>query len=196
MMAPIFDQLSRKFGSLTFVKVDVDALQSVAAAAGVTGMPTFVGYAGGREAGRLTGADPGGLETLCSNLARIAKPTSFAGTGRTLGGGGTTSAAPAAASASASAGAAAAATAIDAPGLEDAAPTCLVTIRLQGDGKKVVGRFNPARHTVADVASFATAHGASRGGTLVAGFPPASLEDGAATLATAGLVNTVVTWRP
>jgi hypothetical protein len=156
-------------------------------------MPTFVAYASGREAGRLTGADPGGLETLASNLARIARPASFAGTGRTLGGGGGGGGTAAAA---APAAAATAASAIDAPGLEDAAPTCLVTIRLQGDGKKVVGRFNPARHTVADVAAFALAHGASRGGSLVAGFPPAPLEDGGATLATAGLVNTVVTWRP
>lgn len=193
MMAPIFESLSKKYPALTFVKVDVDAHQAIAAGAGVSGMPTFVAYASGKEAGRLTGADPGGLETLVSNLARIAKPASFAGTGRTLGGGGGGgSSATATATAPAPAPAAAA---IDAPGLEDAAPTCLVTIRLQNGGK-VVGRFNPARHTVKDVAAFALAHGASKGGSLVAGFPPAPLEDGGASLATAGLVNTVVTWRP
>lgn len=192
MMAPVFDRLAASNPALTFLKVDVDALQAVAASAGVTGMPTFVGYAGGREAGRVVGADQAGLGALVAGLARTAKPSFGGGAGRTLGSGG--SAAPATAPAAA-ASADTTATAIDAPGLEDAAPTCLVTIRLQ-DGKKLVGRFNPARHTVGALQDFAVAQGAKKGGSLVAGFPPAPLADREATLAGAGLVNCLVTWRP
>ena len=191
MMAPVFESLASKHPALTFIKVDVDALQSVAAGAGVTGMPTFVAYDGGREAGRVVGADQAGLAALVAGLARSAKPSFGSGPGRTLGGGGggSASAAPVPTPA------APAPAAIDAPGLEDAAPTCLVTIRLH-DGAKLVGRFNPARHTVGALADFAVAQGAKKGGSLVAGFPPAPLADREATLASAGLVNCLVTWRP
>ena len=197
MMAPVFDRLAASNPALTFLKVDVDALQGVAAGAGVTGMPTFVAYAaGGREVGRVVGADQVGLGALVAGLARTAKPTFGGGAGRTLGGGGGGGAAAAAPSPPPAADAAAsAAAAIDAPGLEDAAPTCLVTIRLQ-DGKKLVGRFNPARHTVAQLEAFAVEQGAKKGGSLVAGFPPAPLADKEATLVSAGLVNCLVTWRP
>ena len=192
MMAPVFDRLAASNPALTFLKVDVDALQGVAAGAGVTGMPTFVAYAaGGREVGRVVGADQAGLGTLVAGLARTAKPTFGGGAGRTLGG----AAAAALAPLPAADAAASAAAAINAPGLEDAAPTCLVTIRLQ-DGKKLVGRFNPARHTVAQLEAFAVAQGAKKGGSLVAGFPPAPLADKEATLVSAGLVNCLVTWRP
>lgn len=204
MMAPIFDGLAARNPTLTFIKVDVDALQSVAAGAGVTGMPTFVAYSSGREAGRVVGADQAGLGALVANLAKTAKPSFGGGAGQKLGGSSASGApaaaasAPAAAAAAASGGASAAgsaADAIDAPGLEDAAPTCLVTIRLH-DGKKLVGRFNPARHTVGALEEFAVAQGAKKGGSLVAGFPPAPLTDKGATLAGAGLVNCLVTWRP
>jgi thioredoxin 1 len=68
-IAPIFQQLSAAHarpGSLLFVKVNVDQFPDLAARYGVTAMPTFVAFEGGKpmEGQVLRGADVGGLRRL------------------------------------------------------------------------------------------------------------------------------------
>lgn len=58
-MAPIIDEVARDYaGKLKVVKVDVDESGEIAAAFGVTAMPTFVLLKDGKEAFRRIGAAP------------------------------------------------------------------------------------------------------------------------------------------
>jgi thioredoxin 1 len=59
MMAPVIDEVARTYaGKLKVVKVDVDESGEIAAAFGVTAMPTFVVLKDGQEAFRRIGAAP------------------------------------------------------------------------------------------------------------------------------------------
>ena len=64
MISPIYDTLSDTHTSATFLKVDVDELAEVAAAASVTAMPTFQFLKGGKLLDKVVGADPVKLETF------------------------------------------------------------------------------------------------------------------------------------
>jgi thioredoxin len=61
-IAPVFEQLARKYPKAIFVKVDVDKCQETAATNGITAMPTFLFFRNKTKIDTLRGADPGALE--------------------------------------------------------------------------------------------------------------------------------------
>ncbi|KAF9916922.1 Thioredoxin-like protein 1 [Linnemannia zychae] len=61
---PIFERLSNTYRHVTFVKVDVDEFQEVAAVAGVTAMPTFQFFKANKKIAEMKGANAAQLETL------------------------------------------------------------------------------------------------------------------------------------
>lgn len=61
-IAPVFEQLARKYPKAVFVKVDVDKCQETAASNGVTAMPTFMFFRNKTKIDTLRGADAGSLE--------------------------------------------------------------------------------------------------------------------------------------
>eukprot|EP00694_Reclinomonas_americana_P005012 EC793542.1.p1 GENE.EC793542.1~~EC793542.1.p1 ORF type:complete len:104 (+),score=46.93 EC793542.1:56-367(+) len=60
-IAPVFDRLAEANGEAQFFKVDVDQLEDLAAAQGVTGMPTFIFYKNGSKVETLIGANEASL---------------------------------------------------------------------------------------------------------------------------------------
>ena len=65
MISPIFEQLATDNTSgATFLKVDVDDMAEVAAAASVAAMPTFKVYKSGKQLDEVVGANPAGLKEL------------------------------------------------------------------------------------------------------------------------------------
>ena len=58
MISPIFEDVAAAKSSSAFLKVDVDDMPDVAAAARITAMPTFQFYKGGELVDTIVGADP------------------------------------------------------------------------------------------------------------------------------------------
>jgi len=69
MIAPFFEELSKKYTNLTFIKVDVDELEEISAEAGVSAMPSFYIYKNGQVADQLVGASKEKLEELVKKYA-------------------------------------------------------------------------------------------------------------------------------
>lgn len=61
-IAPVFEELSRKYSKASFLKVDVDLCKETAASQGVSAMPTFILYRNKSKLDRIQGADPQALE--------------------------------------------------------------------------------------------------------------------------------------
>lgn len=59
VVAPEVDKLARMHaGKVVVAKLDTEALPDVAARYGISGIPAFIAFRGGREAGRAVGAMP------------------------------------------------------------------------------------------------------------------------------------------
>ncbi|KAG6776520.1 hypothetical protein POTOM_020033 [Populus tomentosa] len=69
MIAPIFAELAKKFPNVTFLKVDVDELKTVAEEWNVDAMPTFIFLKDGKLVDKTVGADKDGLPTLVAKHA-------------------------------------------------------------------------------------------------------------------------------
>lgn len=65
MISPVYEELASGAGDgTTFLKVDVDDQPEVAAAAGVTAMPTFKFFKDGQLLDTIVGADAAKLQSL------------------------------------------------------------------------------------------------------------------------------------
>ena len=64
MISPYFDELSKTYTELGFVKVDVDELEDVASEANISAMPTFLVYKDGKVIDQMVGASKEKLEQL------------------------------------------------------------------------------------------------------------------------------------
>ncbi|NCO84859.1 MAG: thioredoxin [Candidatus Huberarchaeum crystalense] len=62
MMAPIFEELSKKHEDWTFVKLNVDENNEKPSQYSVSGIPTFIIFKGGETVKRIVGARP--LESI------------------------------------------------------------------------------------------------------------------------------------
>uniref|UniRef100_A0A915JL08 Thioredoxin-like protein 1 n=1 Tax=Romanomermis culicivorax TaxID=13658 RepID=A0A915JL08_ROMCU len=71
-IAPFFEQLSNKYQSATFAKVDVDKCPSTAASQGVSAMPTFIFYVKKAKVDSLRGANPTELEAKVKKWSEAA----------------------------------------------------------------------------------------------------------------------------
>ncbi|KAL4423311.1 hypothetical protein ABPG77_006106 [Micractinium sp. CCAP 211/92] len=69
MIGPVFEQLSTEYESIVFLKVDVDEVEQVAAACGISAMPTFQVWQGGKKVDELVGASKTQLEALIKKYA-------------------------------------------------------------------------------------------------------------------------------
>jgi len=61
--------MSSQFPSVTFVKVDVDDAKDVAAAVGISAMPTFKAFFHGNQVAEVVGADEARLRRTVEGLS-------------------------------------------------------------------------------------------------------------------------------
>lgn len=67
-IAPVFDELSRRYPAAIFLKVDVDQCSDTATAQGVSSMPTFIFYKNKMKIGQVSGTDANALEAKIKEL--------------------------------------------------------------------------------------------------------------------------------
>mmetsp|Transcript_6070 Transcript_6070/g.9303 ORF Transcript_6070/g.9303 Transcript_6070/m.9303 type:complete len:106 (+) Transcript_6070:93-410(+) len=66
-IAPVFEKLADENPDAEFVKVDVDEAEEIAAACGISAMPTFQFFKGGKKVDEMKGADQKSLEAKVSS---------------------------------------------------------------------------------------------------------------------------------
>jgi thioredoxin 1 len=70
MISPVFEEFSKKYKSLAFIKVDVDQLQEIASQYRVQAMPTFKVFVQEKEIEEMKGADKNGLEEMIKRAVK------------------------------------------------------------------------------------------------------------------------------
>eukprot|EP01018_Ginkgo_biloba_P015721 Gb_20967 [translate_table: standard] len=73
VIGPVFNELSKKYQNVTFLKVDVDEMKDVTAEWDVQAMPTFLFIKDGKEVARIVGARKDELEKRIAALAQSSK---------------------------------------------------------------------------------------------------------------------------
>nr|XP_037279866.1 thioredoxin-like protein 1 [Rhipicephalus microplus] len=73
-MAPVFESLSNKYTQAVFLKVDIDQCQDIAAAHGVSAVPTFIFFRAKAKLTTMRGADPNTLEAKIQELLSSEPP--------------------------------------------------------------------------------------------------------------------------
>lgn len=89
-IAPTFEDLSRKYKNINFLKCDVDAAKDVASAYRVSAIPTFIFLRATEKIDQVRGADRNALENAVrrhSTGSSGSASGAFSGTGHTLDGG-------------------------------------------------------------------------------------------------------------
>jgi len=89
-IAPVFESLAKQYGTVNFLKCDVDAAKDVSQLYAVSAMPTFIFLKGSKKVDQVRGADKRQLQATLSKYASPAPASAstpaFAGKGHTLGG--------------------------------------------------------------------------------------------------------------
>ncbi|KAK0208742.1 thioredoxin-domain-containing protein [Desarmillaria ectypa] len=87
-IAPTYEDISRKYKNINFLKCDVDAAKDVASAYRVSAMPTFIFLRGTEKIDQVRGADRNALENAVRRHSTGSSASgAFSGKGQTLGGG-------------------------------------------------------------------------------------------------------------
>jgi thioredoxin 1 len=69
MIAPMLEKFSNDYSNVTFLKVDVDQLPTVASSQEVTSMPTLLFFKSGELVGKVVGANVGAIKQNIDKLA-------------------------------------------------------------------------------------------------------------------------------
>lgn len=68
-IAPVFEECSKQYTKILFVKVDVDELAEITEKENITSMPTFKVYKGGQVVETLLGANDAALKQVVEKYA-------------------------------------------------------------------------------------------------------------------------------
>ncbi|KAI6133714.1 putative thioredoxin [Pisolithus croceorrhizus] len=70
-ISPIFETLSKKFGTIKFRKVNTDEQEQISQEAGIRALPTFVVFQRGNKVQELVGANPNQLEAVVQGASSL-----------------------------------------------------------------------------------------------------------------------------